>query len=193
MKNTSLRDFYVEKNLLADISVGGRREENAIGQIYNRYLCPVLKMIIQRGGNEADGEDVFQEAVIILYEKIKSGEFELKSRLVSYLLTVSTHIWSKRMRKLGKETFPNNWDEDIPAPTVADSLTHILSEENETILFRMMNHLKEDCREILMSAVFENQSMKVISSRMGYQSAQVARNKKCRCLSYLRKIFRNGV
>lgn len=182
----------MERDWLADISVGGRREENALRQIYNRCFFPVLKMVNQRGGNDADGEDVFQEALVVLYEKVKSGQFELHSRLISYLLTVSSHIWSKKLRKLGKETFPVNWSEDIPALAEVDSFSEIWAEENSATFYRLMDQLNEDCRAVLMAAIWENQSMKTISQQMGYQNAQIARNKKCRCLGYLRKIFRKG-
>ncbi|MDX2246238.1 MAG: sigma-70 family RNA polymerase sigma factor [Bacteroidia bacterium] len=189
MKNTMPGVFPAEKILLEDIFAGGYREEAAIRQIYCRCFPPITKMIRSRGGNEADGEDIFQEALLVLYQKIKSGNFELHSRLVSYLMAVAANIWSKRLRKLGRESFPDSWADDIGWEETPDFLPEIIEVHKPEHILNQMNHLTEDCREILRATVLENQSMKTIRIRMGYQNEQVARNKKCRCLGYLRKLL----
>jgi len=48
----------------------------------------ILQLIINNNGDEDDAKDIYQEAIIVLYNKIKSGKFELSSKLKTYIYSV---------------------------------------------------------------------------------------------------------
>ena len=62
--------------------------EEALNKLYLGYFPMVLQFILNNSGDEADAKDVYQEAIIVLYDKIKSGKFELSSKLKTYLYSV---------------------------------------------------------------------------------------------------------
>ncbi|MEZ4826117.1 MAG: sigma-70 family RNA polymerase sigma factor [Bacteroidia bacterium] len=186
MNNTiSQKPRPAGKDLVAGIQKGGRQADDAIRQIYFHYLPPILHLIRNCGGSTADGEDVFQEAIMVVYGKIISGAPVLHSCLYAYLKTVSVRIWLKRLRKLKREYFPAIWDDTmmgIPPENPEET-------ESAGWISRILPHLSPACREVLFAAVWENKPMRTICNEMGYGNEQVARNKKHRCINYLRKLF----
>ena len=48
----------------------------------------VQSLIINNNGSSDDARDIFQEAVIVLYEKARTGTFELNCQLKTYLYSV---------------------------------------------------------------------------------------------------------
>ena len=50
--------------------------ESVLKRLYLAYFPMVLQLIINNNGNEDDAKDIYQEAIIILYNKVKEGDFE---------------------------------------------------------------------------------------------------------------------
>ncbi|HEY1009614.1 MAG TPA: sigma-70 family RNA polymerase sigma factor, partial [Daejeonella sp.] len=47
--------------------------KETLNRLYKSYFPMILQMIVSNNGNEDDAKDIFQEAVIVLYSKVKSG------------------------------------------------------------------------------------------------------------------------
>src|ERR1700712_1349091 len=62
----------------------------------------VQALIINNNGSADEARDIFQEAMIVLYEKAKSGTFELNCLLKTFLYSVSRRLWLKRLQQLQK-------------------------------------------------------------------------------------------
>ena len=46
----------------------------------------VMQLIINNNGTPDDAKDIYQEAIIVLYNKIKKGDFELNSKLKTFII-----------------------------------------------------------------------------------------------------------
>ena len=68
-----------------------------LNRLYLTYFPMVLQLVLNNNGNEDDAKDVFQEAVIVLYNKVKSGNFELNSKLKTFIYSVCRRLWLKRL------------------------------------------------------------------------------------------------
>lgn len=64
------------------------KTDKAFANLYKGYP-KVEKLILSKGGTKADAQDVFQEALIVLYRKVTSTKFELTSQLSTYLIICS--------------------------------------------------------------------------------------------------------
>src|ERR1700750_849043 len=62
----------------------------------------VLQLIINNNGNEDDAKDIYQEAIIILYNKVKAGDFELSSKLKTFIYSVCRRLWLKRLGQMSR-------------------------------------------------------------------------------------------
>ena len=49
----------------------------------------IYSLVIKNSGNEDDAIDVLQDALIVLYEKVQLGTFELTVKLTTYIYGVS--------------------------------------------------------------------------------------------------------
>src|ERR1700749_1628139 len=62
----------------------------------------VQSLILNNSGYPDDARDIFQEAMIVLYEKVKSGSFELNCLVKTYLYSVCRRLWLKRLQQMQK-------------------------------------------------------------------------------------------
>lgn len=88
---------YKDRNTLIE---GIRNQDKKTLQfIYAKYFPTIKRFIIDNQGSEQDAKDVFQEAIIIIYRKIKDGTFDLSSTFKTYLYSVCRFIWVKQLAK----------------------------------------------------------------------------------------------
>lgn len=70
--------------------------------IYANYSERVKNHIVKNGGTVDDAKDVFQEALIIIYHKAQTPDFELTSQFSTYLFGICRFIFDKKMKKKSK-------------------------------------------------------------------------------------------
>src|ERR1039457_6248008 len=73
----------------------------AFSALYDHYP-KVEKMIYRNGGTRDDAKDIYQEALIIFYNKATDVNFKLTSQLGTYLFSVCRFLWLDEIRKRGK-------------------------------------------------------------------------------------------
>src|ERR1700704_1273994 len=79
-----------------------RNDRKAIETIYKENYNMVQSLIINNNGSSDDAKDIFQEAMIVLYEKARSGSFELHCQIKTYVYSVSRRLWLKRLQQVNR-------------------------------------------------------------------------------------------
>jgi len=162
--------------------------ESAIKRLYVAYFPMVLQLIINNNGTPDDAKDIYQEAVIVLYNKIKKGDFELNSKLKTFLYSVCRRLWLKRLNQMSRYGGDlKDFQEYVP---VEDEV----EDQNERNLqFSKMQSalgmLGEPCKTIIEDFYINNRSMQEICERFGYTNADNAKTQKYKCLQRLKKLF----
>ena len=162
--------------------------EDALNKLYVGYYPMVLQFILNNSGDEDDAKDVYQEAIIVLYNKIKSGNFELSSKLKTYIYSVSRRIWLKKLTQQSKKSNNISDFEDV----VAVEVDMELHEEKDKQFEKMQSalvHLGEPCKTIIQDFYINNLSMQDISEKFGYTNTDNAKTQKYKCLQRLKKLF----
>src|SRR5688572_1434850 len=67
--------------------------------LYKFYFPSVASYIKQNTGSKQDAEDIFQEAILVLLQKVRQPDFVLTSALKTYLYAVAKNLWLKRLRE----------------------------------------------------------------------------------------------
>ena len=174
-----------EKALLQGLA---RSDRKAIETIYRENFNMVQALIINNSGSSDDAKDVFQEAMIVLYEKVRSGTFELNCLIKTYVYSVSRRLWLKRLQQ--KSHFAPVLEDAENTVQVDDEI-----EENERInvefeaMDRAISSLGEPCKSLLEAYYLNRKSMQEIAVSFGYTNADNAKNQKYKCLMRLKKIF----
>ena len=68
-------------------------DSKAIEAIYKDNFKMVQSLIINNNGTYDDARDIFQEAMITLYDKAKSDSFVLTSQIKTYIYSVCRRLW----------------------------------------------------------------------------------------------------
>jgi RNA polymerase sigma factor (sigma-70 family) len=174
-----------EKALLEGLAAN---DTNAIETIYRENYSAIKAYIINNNGYPDDARDVFQEAMIILFEKTKSSSFILSSQLQTYLYSVCRRLWLKRLQKL------NRFNPSVEAVhEIVAVEDEIEMHEKRNYDFGMMENalqkIGEPCKSLLEAFYFEKKSMPEIAEIFGYTNADNAKTQKYKCLTRLKKLF----
>jgi len=185
--------LHTEQQLLTALAKG---ERAATSQIYQQHHNTISSWIIKNGGAAADGADIFQEAMVVLYEKAQNEDFRLICKIGTYLFAVSKHLWYKKVQKQQKQ--PGNLpdkagiDEEIDWTYEDDINAHKERETHYEQLNVALDQLGEPCRSLLKAFYHQDKSMQEIATEFGYTNTDNAKTQKYKCLARLRKIFYNA-
>ena len=174
-----------EKPLLEGLA---RNETKAVETIYRENYNTIQALIINNNGSTDDAKDIFQEAMVVLYEKVRSGTFELHCQIKTYLYSVSRRLWLKRLQQLSRYSGDiGNLDSVVP---VEDDMSDHDKRNSE---FEMMNKaigsLGEPCKSLIEAFYLQKRNMQEIASSFGYTNSDNAKTQKYKCLMRLKKIF----
>ena len=148
----------------------------------------VQSFILSNSGSTDDAKDIFQEALIVLYERVKSGSFELNCLIKTYLFAVSRRLWLKRLQQLERQGVEIDQAESI-ADIPLDLELAMQRNAEFDLMEKAMIGLGEPCRSLLESYYIKKRSMTEIALDFGYTNADNAKNQKYKCLMRLKKIF----
>ena len=177
-------DLY-EQGLLNGLAEGDNR---TIEIIYKDHYNMIQSLIINNNGSADDAKDIFQEALIVLYEKVRSGSFELNCQLKTYLYSVSKRLWLKRLSI--NTRFVSAAEDLEPTFPVDDEVeAHEKRDAEFDMMEKAIDSLGEPCKSLLEAYYLKRQNMQLIAASFGYTNADNAKNQKYKCLIRLKKIF----
>ena len=180
-----------EDKEIIEILKNASKDENAVLRyLYFEHCETIQRLILKKGGSKDEVPDIFQDTIIVFYENVKEGKFKLNSSIKAYLKAVAFNLWCTSRRK----------KKDVNFSEESESLNVHCEEEEEVIdlewdktkvVMEVLDNLSPDCKQILFLSIYKKMSMDEISKVLSYKNAQIARNKKSKCLNYLRNII-NG-
>ena len=162
-----------------------------IHQLYKQYSGVVIAYIITNQGSQQDGEDVFQEALIAFINLVKSGKFRGEASLQTTFVSIARNIWLNEQKKRKSldtrgKLFENARQQE------ADPASQLLQREVSEQFLELMARLGESCKSLLTMVYYENLSNKDILERTHYESEQVIRNKKYKCMKELTDLIKDN-
>jgi RNA polymerase sigma factor (sigma-70 family) len=168
-----------------------KRKDSIIRYIYKTCYPDIRKLILTNGGNEFDAQDVFQEGMVKVYQKISDQGLELNCKFGTYLYSVCRFLWLQELEKRSASRQNTREVEEIIDDETANSL---IREKTEQKLYEQhFSELSKDCQKVL-NMYFRNASMEEIAVVMGYKNVQIAKDKKFRCKkSLMTRIYNNPV
>lgn len=178
----------VELNEQALLQGLAKNDSKAIEAIYKQNYNMVQSLIVNNNGSYDDARDIFQEAMIALYEKARSESFVLTCKLNTYVYSVCKRLWLKRLQQLGKYT---NQIESLKETVSVEEDLEIHKRRNAefVIMERALNSIGEPCKSLLEGYYLKKQDMQTLAKEFGYTNADNAKNQKYKCLMRLKKMF----
>lgn len=159
--------------------------DSPVSMLYQEYYAGIEEFVTFRGGMPEDAADLFQEALLILVEKVRSGKFRGESGLKTFLYGIVRNLWlmelrTRDRRKKREEFFTDN------EPLVEDPGFGKRASTNIQALFDQIGPV---CKSILLGFYYENKPMKVLLEEFDFKTEQVLRNKKASCMKKLKELI----
>ena len=142
---------------------------------YKKNLPHVRKFIIKHQGRPEDVEDIFQEALVVLYHKLRVGKLETKVMIHTYFTGICKNMWRNQLRKQQLLAY-QNWLIDT-LESSDESITDILTQENQQALYQKYYAQLNPTSSQLLRLFLEGKSMKIIASQMGYTEGYTRKKK----------------
>lgn len=174
-----------EQELLKGLALGDKK---AVETIYRDNFNMVQSLVINNNGSSQEAKDVFQEAMIVLLEKARSGSFVLNCQIKTYVYSVCRRIWLKKLQQY------NRYIGEVESVTDTVPVEEDIEEyEKKDLEFSMMEKaiasLGEPCKGLIEAFYIQKRNMQDIASQFGYTNADNAKNQKYKCLMRLKKLF----
>src|SRR4051812_10619489 len=152
-----------------------KKEENASFEVLYKFYFPfIATYITQNAGSSEDAEDIFQEAIIVLLQKVRQADFILTSSLKTYLYAIAKNLWLKRLRenkRISVGIFEKHQQE---GETFTFELhTEPTKEEKITSWLAMIT---KNCQRILKAIFIYKEGMGSLMQKMGWKNRHTAAN-----------------
>lgn len=165
-----------------------RNDKKAVETIYKDNYSMIQSLIINNNGTADDARDVFQEAMIVLYEKARSGSFELHCQIKTYVYSVCRRLWLKKLQQ--SRRFVGEMSNTEPVvPVEEDIEDHEKRDQEFEMMEKAILGLGEPCKSLLEAFYIQKKNMQEIAGSFGYTNAENAKTQKYKCLMRLKKIF----
>jgi len=153
-------------------------KEKLFIDLYKKAFPSVATYISRRGGSLEEAKDIFQDALIIFYEKNQEESFFIENEK-AYLLGISKHLWSKKFKSTAQFQ---------PLDTIKTNL--MSSEDNgapsSQKLIMFLERAGKKCMDILEAFYYDKLSAENIASKFGYSGTRSATVQKFKCLGKVR-------
>ena len=133
--------------------------------LYDVYFPMINSYILRNNGNEIEAEDIFQDAIIIIYEKIKFGKLKLTSSFKTYFYAICKYLWLQRLPILRRTELRDESDDSWNAILGYEEYEDF---EEEKLFQSHFNQLDKDCQKILLS-FFEKKPYKEIADDLNFK------------------------
>ena len=181
---TKERKKFSDKELLEGIK---HSNSPILQYIYEQYYPMVYKMVIQNKGNSQEARDIFQDGMIVLYEKSLQTDFVLSSALSTYLFAICRNLWLNKLNRQKKHE--SLQDQSIDRPDDASMMNDDNSTERQALLKRLLQKIGDSCRKILMKKYYEQRKDKEIADELGLSGADYVKTQRYRCLKQLKALM----
>ncbi|MCF8396621.1 MAG: sigma-70 family RNA polymerase sigma factor [Bacteroidales bacterium] len=171
-----MREYSVEELL------EGIRQHNTdvLKFIYRSYYPQIQHLVVTNSGNDDDAQDIYQDALIVIYKKILKNEIQLVDcSFGTYLYSICKLLWLKQLekKKQNNDFYP---EDDV----IVDDNEELLQEFEQMEKFKLFQKhfrsLRKDCRKVLELSL-EKVPLKKIAEIMGYKSDKYAKKRKYQC------------
>jgi DNA-directed RNA polymerase specialized sigma24 family protein len=159
-----------------------RREALFIG-LYKKAFPAVAKYISRMGGSFDEAKDVFQDALVVYYERTTAANLSLNMNIgaTAYLVGTAKYLWIKRYKENCQNISLDGIDIAFSEP-----------EENPSNS-RLMHFLEtagKKCMELLKSFYYDQLPLADAATLFGFSGVRSATVQKYKCLEKVRETIK---
>jgi RNA polymerase sigma factor (sigma-70 family) len=156
-----------------------------LNKLYEKYSSKIRDMVLKNNGNAADAADIFQEALLDIYQRAKHKNFILTCPLDAYLYLICKNRWINKLNKQANSgvTFTDTAGYNY-TDNVFENAAILQNQYNRNILLtQKFKELGDGCRELLELS-WTGISMMEVAEKL-QNSYSYIKKKKSECMAKL--------
>jgi len=161
-----------------------QQREQTFEQLYEEVFPAVAGIVSKQGGSFHDAKDIFQDALIIFYEKNVNGELHVKLSDEAYIVGIAKHLWNKKFKSRYRLLSLDFLEKEIILPR--DYIEIETMKTNR--LLRLLEVAGKKCIELLRSIYYDKLSMNEVSQVHGFSNPHSASVQKYKCIEKIKVI-----
>lgn len=156
---------------------GAEQREKLFINLYKRVFPAVARYVSKMGGSFDEAKDIFQDALLIYYEKSAANNFELETTEKAYLLGVTRHLWLKKHKDNCRHVAIDGRD-------IANE-EHLVASERKVLSF--LQTAGKKCMDLLRLFYFDHLPLRDAAGLFGFSGVRSATVQKYKCLEKVRE------
>jgi len=171
-------EHYTDEQIMDGIY---RKDPAILGYLYKIQLGKIEGFIVKKGGDLEIARDIFQEAMMVIYNKIRDRKLVLTCSFSTYLFAICKNLWLQEVRSRSYKVLDHSQlDNMVEEPGEDEELNHELLE----LVKYHFSKLSKDCQKVL-ELHFKRESLTDICKVLGYKDEKYTADRKYRCKKYL--------
>lgn len=141
-------------------------DQLVLERIYQTILPKLAQWIRRNNGSDEAAADIFQSAILIVFEKQNDANFQLTTTFENYLLSVARYLWLRQLRK--RKNRPQVTLAEVERYIVEPAIEKAYLKQEKRLLFQeKFAALGRDCQRVL-HLFFQGTPLAAIAKQMGY-------------------------
>ena len=170
------------------ILIDGNKKQNekVIAEIYNQFFPSIRQFIYRNNGSLEDAKDIFNDAIMVVLQKVREDTLDLKCSLKTYIYAICRNLWLKKIKaeKIEMINYEEIEDTMYSAEVVEEELYNV---NRAHLLFQKhLVRMNPTCQDLLGSFL-EGKSFREITEELKFENENYARKRKYRCVKLLIK------
>ena len=157
-------------------------DRKTIDKLKTTIFPMLISWMQDRQGVLEDTEDIFNDAILIVLNKIRNNSLTLCCEFPTFFIAICKNLWRQKLRKKSQMPIANNIVIEELSDTPYDSTKDI----KHQIYLSVFDKLDPGCKELIKLKT-ENRSNAEIAKIMGFKNAQAVADKKKSCMKKIAK------
>lgn len=175
----------VDNHLLTGLKNG---DSMVYKDFYKQTFPMIYKLVSNGGGSMDDAKDIMQDSLFVLLKNLRKPEFELTSKLSTFLYSIARNLFIKKRGKDNKVDLFEN-DNSIPVIPIQEDEIEIKKdfEDKYLLIIDAIERLGNKCKTLIEQNMLKGKSLDEIAPIIQVAKSSM-RVTKHRCIKKLREL-----
>lgn len=141
----------------------------------------MTKIVLSNNGSEEEAKDIYQEALIVFWQKAVKGDLVLTSKISTFIYSICLNLWRKELDRKNRLSYE---EKDSVEKMDYDA------KERSIVIRNCIDELGDICRKILTYYYFDGMNMVEIAEKLSFANTDTAKTKKYKCKKRLDQLIK---
>lgn len=179
-KHTSMPSVTPSSKDVKYIDGIAQQDDKIITVIIDEFLPKIKAYIISKGGSPMDAEDIFFNALMVVFRKVKESDFKLTSGFFNYLISICRNLWLKECRVKSRDSGVTIEDNMVSIDEEREIEELASKELRYQLIAEKIEELSARCKQMIIMAQ-QGAKPEAIMKVMGFASKNTASKEKSKC------------